>query len=228
MKHIFTRFAIAASLLASANAATLVWNASLTRNGFDAQNGTDLEVGNLVRAGTFDISDATIQANSSNVAFLDTHFTEAAFSRIGNGVNGNAGHFAENTTSTTNAAAVASKQIYLWVLRSSNNTSNAQSLLTAFEIGIYYEPLSSNGAWQFTSDTGAGSNTISTGQMTDGQAGSLNQKLPEAQVVVGRFGPGTTISTKPAFTLAGVPEPGSVVLAIVGGMTLLARRRRMA
>ncbi len=227
MKKPFIFCAMIAATLASAPAATLVWSATLTKNGFDARDGTDLEVNNLVRAGTFDISDTVIQNNSTDVSFLNSHFTEAASTRIGTGVNNNAGHFSTNTTSTSNAASNGGKQIYIWALRSSDNSTNAQSILTAFEIGIYYEPLASKATWAFTSDAAAGSNTISTGDLTDAGSGAANAARAEAKFIVGTFGPGTTISTKPAFTLAGVPEPGSIGLAILGGVTLLARRRRL-
>ncbi len=210
------------------DAATIAWNASSSNNGFDTKNGTDLQAGNFVRIGNFNISDSEIQARFQvgDLQYLDLHFTEAATTTIGTGVGNNDGHFTKNTPSYNNAIALAGKQVYIWVLNSTNNSNISTSINTAFEVGIFYEPLASNSSWAFPADAAAGSTAVSTGQLANAAG---NAALPEAKFIVGQFGPGTTaLSGKTAFTLAAVPEPGSIGLALLGGVALLARRRRMS
>src|SRR5688572_24465699 len=131
MKHLllFSSAFFVCSL--QAQSATLVWSASLVSNGFDQVGGADLSPGSLIRAGFFDIADDMITANANSLAgvqFLNTHFTEYATARIGEGVNNNAGHFANTDNQTGPAAtALAGRQIYLWAFSSLDNSTEALS-----------------------------------------------------------------------------------------------------
>lgn len=224
MKKCIVSIFLIAFTATALNAATITWNASLSKNGFDILNGTDLAVGSLVRVGTFNISDAVISANAGNVAFLDSNFVQAGFTSIGSGVGNAAGHFSLTSSNYANAVTLAGKQIYYWAFFSTNNATEATSISTATQIGIFYEPSGTNASWAFPTDVTLGSTTVSLSNLTD--AATSTTKLPEAKAVVGTLGPGVSnTSAKPNFTLQPVPEPSTVAFLASGIMGLLGYRR---
>jgi hypothetical protein len=229
MKQLYRFLAIGAAVAGTADAATLVWSANLVRNGFDSANGTDLAPGSLLRAGYFDLTDAQIIANSTTpagYAFLLQHFTEFAVSHIGEGVNGTAGHFSDTDNNlTATATTLAGQQIYIWAVASSNNTSDSTKIASATQHGIFYLPLTSDADWRFPLDPLTGSTQIALRDLTD--FNNSTALVPEARVLAGSFGPGTSeTSGKPNFTLQVVPEPSTAIAALIGGSALLLRRRR--
>ena len=196
-------------------------------------NGTDLPVGSLIRAGFFDISDTIISANSTSPAglqFLNSHFTEFGVAHMGEGVNNNSGHFA-NTDNLTGATAtsLAGAQIYLWAFASTNNSSDAFSLSSATETGIFYLPFASNANWRFPLDPDLGSTTIGLRDLTD--SATSTTLLAAARIPAGSF-PGdaghvSAISGKPNFVLQGVvPEPASGSFLAIAAVGFLNRRMR--
>jgi len=236
MKQTLSIFSLIAILSASAQAAALTAQAS-ARNGYDAVDGTDLEVGNLVRFGWFNdgaggnLSDSAIQASAKDPAgllFLNSRFVEAATTKIGDGLSTNqAGRFSTSVPAIANAQTLAGKQIYFWVFRASNNTSVATTLATATETSIIYMPISAASSWAFPADFDTGTTTVSTSQLTDATTTpSNNALLPTAKVVVGQFGPGLGVTGRQSFTLAPVPEPTTFGLIGFGAVSLLARRRK--
>jgi hypothetical protein len=205
--------------------ASIVISAGLTRNGFDEFGGDDLDAGNLVRAGFFDVPDATIVANKNNLAFLASHFREFDNGIIGTGVANTDGHISADLTNTNPAdvSFLTGKQIYLWALFSSDISSEAQALATIQQHAIMYFPNSLDADWTFPDDLTAG-RTPSLRDLTVG--GNGDALSPDAHLLVGTFGPGTSsVSGKPNFTLEIVPEP-SAVTAIIASIGLLALRRR--
>lgn len=228
MKKLFIISSVALASFTAADAATLVWSAALTRNGFDSFDGTNLAVGSLLRAGFFNLSDQQIIDNSTTPAglqFLNQNFTQFAVTHMGEGVNNTPGHFTDSDSNIGAAAtSVAGKQIYLWAFKSSDSSSDALSISTATEHGIFYLPFATDADWRFPTDVDTGSTTIAIRDMTDTSSVTLRA---ETRILAGTFGPGRTISaTAPAFTLVAVPEPSAAVLAVVGGIAFLARRRR--
>ncbi len=223
---IISSIALAGSTVA--NAATLVWSAALTRNGFDAADGTDLAVGSLLRAGFFNLSDQQIIDNSttpSGVQFLNQNFTEFAVAHMGEGVNNTPGHFTNSdSNSGASAMSLAGRQIYLWAFRSADSSTDALSVSTATQHGIFYLPFATDADWRFPTDVDTGSTTIAIRDMTDTTTSTALRA--ETRILAGSFGPGTTISLRPAFTLVAVPEPSSALLALAGGTAFLLRRRR--
>jgi hypothetical protein len=205
--------------------ASIVFSAGLTRNGFDEVGGDDLDSGNLVRFGFFDIPDATIIANKNNLAFLASHFREFDNGTIGSGVANTDGHLSVNPTNTVpgDVSFLTGKQIYLWALSSSNTSSEALALATIQEHAIMYFPMNLDADWSFPDDL-TGGRSPSLRDLTVGGNGDVLS--PDAHLLVGTFGPGTSaVSGKPSFTLEIVPEP-SAATAVIASIGLLALRRR--
>ena len=205
--------------VASAPAASIAWSATPAAfYGFDLFSGADVPVGALVRVGNFNITDTVIQQNALNVTFLNSNFVEAGFTTIGTGAGNNPGFFSASSNYNAAATGLAGKQVYFWVFSGTTVGNSAQ-------IGIFYQPLANNSTWAFPSDTPTpGSTTVAISDLISASPDTLRA---EAKVVVGTFGPGTsTLTGRRAFTLSNIPEPGSAILALAGGLTMLARRRR--
>lgn len=229
MKHLlfFSSALFACSL--QAQSATLVWGASAVGNGFDEVGGADLSPGSLIRAGFFDIPDPMISANANSLPglqFLNTHFTEYAVAHIGEGVNNLAGHFTNTDNNTTGAAlTLAGQQIYLWAFKSLDNSTDAMSFATATQTGIFYIPFATDSDWRFAPEVPVpGSTAIGLRDL----AVSDTTLRPEARMLAGTFGPGTSATSgDPSFTLQFVPEPSAIALLGCGLGALFARRRRL-
>ncbi|MHA3773884.1 PEP-CTERM sorting domain-containing protein [Verrucomicrobiota bacterium sgz303538] len=222
----FSLLCAALGIITSAQGATIVWQ-SFNDNGLTLADGaTMLPVNSLVRLGYFDISDSVIQANATNLAFLENNFHQLDFDRIGGAeVLGNAGYFSESHVSLD--PSLAGKQLVVWAFASSDNSSLSQSLATATQTGIFYStksnwlvpndnPIPTDTTLELSDLTGAGP---TAGLLTDGSA----------HVVLGSFSD-TTAGARNAknFALQVVPEPGTTGLAVVGGIAMLLRRRRRA
>lgn len=200
-------------------------------NGFSNSSGAELAVGNLVRVGTFNLTDEQISASSditnpTNRDFLNANFVEFGSLRIGVGFPF-AGHFQGPLMDRPNSDTLGFKdrQVYLWVFASTDLTSVTQSVNTAFEHGIFYFSAALNDEWRFHA-TGEipNTSTIDIANLTD--LATSSTLLPGAHVVVGTFPKGTSSKTNaPNFGLA-IPEPSSAGLLTLGGASLLTRRRK--
>jgi hypothetical protein len=213
--------ALFTSLVSASDAATIIWGAQID-NGFSLANGSNLGVGNLVRVGTFDISDGVIAANAGNISFLNSHFTEFGTVRIGQGVAGNpAEHFFSTSNADSGALNIVGAQIYLWAFASTDNTTVASSIATAFQLGIFYMNRTQDADWTVPVENPfPGQTTIDLTDLTNGAVLANG-----ANVVVGSFPNGTSDATgAPNFGLA-VPEP-SAATAVIASIGLLALRRR--
>jgi hypothetical protein len=208
--------------------------ASAIENGLGSADGADLAQGNLVRVGVFNISDDVINANSGDLAFLNSNFQEFGIARIGQNIPGNAnGLFQSSLLDRPNSDAegFGNKQLYLWVFNSTDNSTPATSFATAFQHGIFYR--------EFTSPADA--NNVSGNQwrvrlngevpndvnidLSDLTNNTNDQLSPGAHVVVGSFPGGANgTTTFKNFNLA-IPEPASMALMLIGATVTLVRRR---
>ncbi len=199
----------------NAGAAAVSWSAA-TDNGLADVFGVKLAPGDLLLLGAFNIPDATIQANSGNVAFLMSHFTTFGTSSIGTNVGGAPGFFFQNTTgntATTTPFPVQGQRIYIWAF-------NTPLATTATQEGIFSQTVAAN--WIFPTQ---GGNPDTTGvDITDLTNAPSTALAPGADIVIGGFqqGVGNTLD----FNLALIPEPSTYVLALVGGIALWLLRRR--
>jgi hypothetical protein len=225
MRSAFLSILFIVGVSASGKAATIAWSA-FQDNGLSLADGSNLGLNNLVRVGTFNISDGVIAANASNIQFLASHFVEFANGRIGDGT-GVAEHFSENSTANSGSSGlnIAGAQIYLWAFASTDNSSVNNSISTAFQIGIYYLDKANNSAWTIpVEDPSPGQTNIDLSDLTNVAGNAL---VTGAHVVVGSFPDGTSDqgAHAPNFGLAVVPEP-SVAMAALASLGLLAFRRR--
>lgn len=210
----------------SAHAATITFTAGLTTNGFDEVGGDDLDAGNLVRMGYFDITDSDIVAHTFDLGYLNSHFTEFDNQLIGLGVGNTDGHIAasyQNSNSST-VNGLVGKQIYIWTYFSSNTSTEALALSTVQQHAILYVAKGSNSNWAFPDESTGGRNP-SLRDITVGGAGNAFDST-NGHLLVGTFGPGTSSATgKPNITLIAVPEPSVACLAGIGLLGLMRRRR---
>lgn len=209
------------------SAATVVWGAA-QNNGFSMTNGSELPAGNLVRLGTFmNMSDDEIRSAASDITFLNSRFIEAGNARIGDGLMGAPSNFSAvsnpNTGSGPNGLNITGAQIYLWAFASGDNSSVAQSIATATQIGIFYLDKAVDSRWAFPAqDPVPGSTSIDLSDLTDLPGTSL---VTGAHLVYGEFPKGSSAAGgAPNFGL--IPEPSSVLLLAAGTLALAGRRRR--
>ena len=216
-----------AILTSRSNAATIVW-AAAADNGFAAADGSMVPAGNLVRVGSFNITDQQIVANQTDISFLNSNFVEFGSARFGQGV-GAPGYFTATSNANPDAGGlnVAGKQIYVWAFLSGDNSSNAQSLATVAQHSILYMPFAADPDWMFPTDVPVpGATTIDISDLTRPDAATLD---PLAKLLVGTFpsGPNGTLNSQ-NFALV-VPEPGTTGLLVLSTIGFLGvRRRRLA
>jgi len=205
MKNGMLILSVALTLLANPAQAqvSVNWGAQ-TDNGLGTAGGAELPIGDLIRIGTFNLTDTQIQQNQFNISLLNSSFIEYATAAIGDDVLVPA-HW--NTLTQTPTGTLGGRQIYLWAF-------DAPSLGAATEQGIF---TSTNPSWVFPSDSAlppANSIIIDLDQVA-------HQVGPGA-IVVGGFGNGTTTVNNvqyPLYNLTPVPEP-SAYAAVFGVICL--------
>ncbi len=223
--------------IVGARAASIVASAE-QYNGFTDAAGTFLAAGNQVRIGTFSISDAIIKAGAdsgqSGYQTLNQNFTLFGTAHIGDTFGAASPGYFESSTIANSTDVLANAQVYLWVFKTSNNLDPAVNFSNVIETGVYWLDKSSGGAiasaWRFRPNGEVPNQTnIDIADLTGGD----NTPNVGAHIAAGTFG---TTNNSGAFgtgvkhfaTQTAVPEPTAFVLAVVGGFTLLARRRKLA
>jgi len=197
------------------------------RNGFSLANGVDLPKGSLIRIGFFNLSDVAIQ--SATMPFLEQNFIEFGVAHIGDPLDSYpAGHFDRAIIGNADAMGIAGKQIYMWVLAATDNSSSARSIATAYQQGVVYMDKTMNPAWSFRAEGDIPNSTIvDVADLT--RASDL--LIPGAHVVIGKFdatsGTSDVTGGRNFALVALIPEPSSALLALAGAMAVLTRRRRL-
>lgn len=218
----------------TAHSASVFWTAGID-TGFADSTGAALTQGNYVRLGYFTISDSAIQALAaptlSNVAALDASFVQFGLARVGD-VYGVDGFFdAPSPSSTTfsyasNPTFDFTKQIYLWTLKATDNTTLGSALGSVSEHAIFYEPLALNAQWQFPSSDIATPKSVDIAQAKSSLGGVYLAGSHQASNAALTTINGGTPSG--AVQLQGVPEPSSALLIAAGMIGLISRRRRVS
>jgi PEP-CTERM motif len=228
MKNTLKKIALTINLLfaivSASDAATIVFSAGES-NSLNEENGTDLAIGNLVRLGVFSLTDSQIQANSGNVAFLNSNFTQIGTARIGDAF-GFPGHFSKSVTLDT--TSIAGQQMALWVFKSADNSSDLASVNSALQIGIFYMDKALNSQWAVPFQNPPPPATVI--DIADLTNPPLNTTLRSgAHVVVGSFPNGTSDQTgAPGFgfqPIEPVPEPSTISFLGIAVLGFLAHRR---
>jgi len=192
-------------------------------------SGDDLLSGNTVLIGSFNLTDAQIQANAGNVPFLlsPTNFVQFGIGHISDSFPGTNGVFETVMNNNTATLGIVGKQIYMVVIAATNNSTLANSLSTAFQLGVFYQDMLGSSEWKFPAEVPApGFVHPELADLTVAQDGLVLS--PFAHVVVGTFGPDKSNAVPSAtdFVLSSVPEPGSCVLLSLASAGILLRRRR--
>src|SRR5438552_17154145 len=101
MKNGIFILSVALALLAKPVQAqvTVDWGAQ-NSNGLGTSGGAELPTGDLIRIGTFNLTDAEIQQNQFNISFLNTKFIEFGTAAVGD-VFGLPAYWAAHTTGST-------------------------------------------------------------------------------------------------------------------------------
>ena len=225
------------ALSLTASASTVSWGVDNDFNMVlhDAQ-GALLRIGSYLRIGTFSLSDIQIQAlaepTPSNIASLDAAFTPfgSTVARIGGDFTDGGGVSAVSSQTLGSSNALIGAQIYIWAFKSTNDTSAALSLSTAFQQAIFYRNKAVDADWQFPGDLSPAP-TIDAGDLRTA-GGAL---ASGGVILAGSFVPNSvagaaynTQATSAIQLVAAVPEPTSVFLIAAGAAGLMMRRRRQS
>ncbi len=204
--------------LGTSFAGSVAWSNADDNNGAGVNSlsdafGVNLLPGNLLLIGSFNISDSTIQANSGNISFLLSHFSQYGSSTIGSGVGNTPGLFYQNTIANLDTAGVAGQRIYIWAF-------NSPIATTATQQGIFSQSALNNWIFPHESDI-PNATSVDLSNLTNANGTSL---VAGANIVIGSFGQSPFNGRD--FELALIPEPSTYTLVLLGGIALVVVRRR--
>ena len=217
----------------AAHAATVNWSAQVDTGFADSTNAA-LAQGNFIRLGYFSIPDDSVALLASptvaNVATLNASFVQFGQTTVGQSFGLN-GFFAASSifSYASNPTFDVTHQMYVWVIKATNNTTLTNALNSVTEQAIVYEPFGAAGSsvtkaqWQFPASDIAVAKTPDIG----------DAKLPLGGVyLAGSYQASnaalTTILGNPAgaVQLQAVPEPSTIVLGAVAALMVVGRRKR--
>ncbi|MFO1498796.1 MAG: hypothetical protein U1G07_10445 [Verrucomicrobiota bacterium] len=198
--------ALVLSVLSTNAQVTVTWAGRIT-SGLGEADGTELAVGDLVRVGTFTLTETQIQQQQNDLSALAAGFVEFGSAAIGDGFN-IPSHWTKTSNGSTLSLGINTDRIYFWAF-------NAPSIGAATQQGIFTSTVSD---WVFPTD----------GDVIASRDIDLQQV---DHIVVGAFGTGTSSATlSPLYNLAPVPEPASAAtffaLVCAGGVFLVRRCRQ--
>jgi len=212
---------------APAKAATITWGA-YQDVGFSL-NGLMLEDNSLMQLGVFDVPLSDVLLNSNDMVYLSLHFTPLDSIRTGNaGVAGADGYALGNFNVDTRASqnTLGDDQVYLWVFKSTDNSSITASRNTATHAALL---TLNNSSWRLPTDpesAAPGELLTDANQLTTGGAAPL---LTDARLIQGTFPEAATgEGGNTHFGLVVIPEPSTGMALGLGLLALACRRRRKA
>jgi len=186
------------------------WGAQID-NGLGTSGGTELPIGALIRIGSFNLTDAQIQQNQSDINFLNAAFRQFGTATIGEGFDPAVpAHWAKSTSGSTDALGINGQRIYYWAF-------NASSIGAATEQGIFTSSIAS---WLFPPDGPLIPNSTTV------DLREVAHQVGPGAIVVGSFGHGTSsASGADLYNLTPIPEPSAyaavfAVICLVGGVWL--------
>jgi hypothetical protein len=174
-----------------AQVVSVSWGAQ-NSNGLGDAAGSELPIGDLIRIGSFTLTDAQVQAAASNFSALNAAFVQYGTAAVGDGF-GFAAHWAAVTSASTDSLGINGHRIYYWAF-------NAPSTGAATQYGVF---TSTSPDWVFPSDGSIPNTTTTDLEQVD-------------KILIGGFGSGTSTATGAAlFNLVIIPEP-SEAAPVVG------------
>jgi len=165
-----------------------------------AADGIALPIGDIVRIGTFTLSDAEIQASQADYATLNANFKAFDTILVGDGT-ATAGYWTKSSANDTDGLQLTGHKIYLWAFNSADPQSATQQ-------GIF---TSAKSNWIFPS---------SSGPIPGFTAIELSD-VAASEIVVGSFN-----GVAGYYALAPVPEPAETAAFMAGICLLGALARR--
>ena len=228
----------------TAHGATVNWSAQVDA-GFATSTGAALAQGNYIRLGYFSISDAAVAALADptvgNVATLNANFVQFGQTQVGDTFAID-GFFQTSSVFSyaSNPTFDFTRQIYMWVLKASNNSTLGAALGSVTEQAIFYEPFGVAGSspnkaeWQFPASDIATAKAPDIGDAKTSLGGVyLAGSFVASNAALTAINSGNPTGAVQLQAASGgpppVPEPSTLA---VGFLTVLAaagaRRRRRA
>lgn len=221
----------------SAHGATVNWSAQ-TDTGFASSNGAALAQGNYIRLGYFNFNSNLASNNAqvaafanptlSNVATLNSNFVQFGTAQVGDAFNFD-GFFQAGSAFSyfANPSFDLTKQVYMWVIKASNNGTLGSALGSVTEQAIFYAPKTSNAEWAFPASENAFATSPDIGHAKPSLGGViLAGSYQASNTFLTSINGGNPTGAIQLQGVTAVPEPSTFLAGIFALFAAAGARRR--